>query len=242
MTSTTVAESNKLNHTLLSWIAHLKHDNDSRNKSSNTTADPVVQKETSLPHPLVNVNTPFSDYLPKERESNISLSNINNKRKHLMHFHRPHCLLFLRNTKEKQDNKQDSSFESKLKLSPTLSSYFRRRSSTSTNDADDEETTNDDDDSTRSIDGTKRPSTCQCYCCHNSPPEPRSRRESSVRALPADLDSPETGFKQLREDGYLEDLDDASSLLLEQEIPDNKIRVCSRVLISSDLVQLALNG
>jgi hypothetical protein len=254
-----VSKSNKHNHTLLSWITHIKHDHDS--KPTSITIDPVVQKDPLLLQQPVNVTTTVIDPPPKARGSDASSENRKNS---LIHFHRPHGLLFRQSnsnsssssiSKEKQGrHHQGTTIETKLKTSPSNSestcAYCQsRRASSSTNDADDEETINDDDmDSTRSIDGTKRFAQ-SCVCKSPASPPPRYNRENSVHSLPGDIDNPQTGFKKLRKDGYLDDLDDVSCLLFEQEEDDAaasskkaRRRVFSRAVIRNDLIRLALNG
>jgi hypothetical protein len=245
--SSSKAENNKHNHTLLSWIAHIKQDHDNSNKPTSIAIDPVVQKDPLLLQQPINVATVVLDPPPKSRGSDDS-SNTNSKRQSLFHFHRPHGL-FRQNIKEKQVNQDTTPIETKLRKSPSISastcSYCQSMcASLSDNDADDERTVNDDNDA-RSIDGTKKP-----FPCRFSPPEPQYNRDNSVHTLLGDIDSSQTGFKKLRKDGYLDDLDDVNCFLLEQEAGDEddasaiskKRSVFSRAVIRNNLIRLALNG
>ncbi|KAI8094455.1 hypothetical protein BDF21DRAFT_408785 [Thamnidium elegans] len=69
-------------------------------------------------------------------------------------------------------------------------------------------------------------------------------RENSIYSLPAELDSPEVGFKKLQQDGDLVDYDDISDLT-ESNYSDNypiNIQSYSRSVVRNRLIRLALNG
>lgn len=208
------------NHSLLSWLSHIKHHHDNH---------PVVSFSTSTKKQQPTNTTALLSPIDKERrhssDGSMDTSSLHSKVgtpssifRHYLHkdnlFHRPHGLMHAES----------------------------RQSSTTTtiNDADDELETTTDENDDRSRDGTTRP-----YLYEN---ESSTSRHSSVSSLPEDIDSPRVGFKKLKRDGILIDWDESDMIQEEEEEDfdsdfqrvDN--RTYLRSVIRNDLLRLALNG
>ncbi|CEP13806.1 hypothetical protein [Parasitella parasitica] len=275
-------EKNK--HTLLTWLQHIKRHHDrkppvstSNEQKYTVNSDPVKVQHASIPIAKSSIEPPAAG------RANAAVNSFDEKsttkslfpdgtdrprfKSNLIHFHRPHGLLFHNhssNTTDYSNNDTDKQHEISDNTTDTSrqlqsgSCACCSRTSTSINDADDEweEQEEGEDDSVRSKDWTKHP---PCFCTTNismaTPGDDPvtsqnigaeySSRENSVFSLPDDIDSPNVGFKKLKRDGDLVDWDELSTLEQADEDVDDqrsKSRLFTRSAIRNDLVQLALNG
>jgi hypothetical protein len=228
-------------HNLFSWLRNItEHHNDTT--ASSTSFSPKIKK--------VDMLTPIIPSEDNDAHSSATSSGKNSRRSsHVsplpIHFHKPHGLLeklqtyHLHQEQRKQQQQQQASIDS-----------GKRRSSTITaNDADDEH--EEDVESVRSSpDVTKilSPFTAIDILHSNNSVKSfassrRSSRENSI--VPSDLDSPEIGYKKLKQDGNLVDYDDISVLAEEERYGHNKvieIQAQLRSVIRNDLIRLAVSG
>ncbi|KAI7898405.1 uncharacterized protein BX663DRAFT_525178 [Cokeromyces recurvatus] len=268
-------------HNLFNWLNNVKHRHDAKlteTTETSTKSNPELPPRLpppSSPQPMdINHNhlltTPHdttndsASYLSDDKVSIRSKATSlfsRHFKDDVIHFHRPHGLLFGR--------KQPESSASLASLNPpqdpsySCSCCTQRRNSrdTTSNDADDEGTSSTDEDngSIRSKDWTKHP---PCLCHNTAEITPthelvshnKVSRNNSVFSLPKDIDKPEVGFKKLKKDGDLVDWDELSSFLEEEEEEEEErhrgsIHVCQssnkihlRSMIRNDLIHLALNG
>lgn len=240
----------KDNYNLLTWLTHIKHLHD-------------VKKAIPLLSNTLKVNTaPVSSTLtaihkqPSQESDTWSIKKkILFQKENLIRFHRPHGL-FLKKPGKKEDAKgtqQVVMVENECSCCAQgccSGSRFHRHSTSSLSNMDDDELEEEelDRERSRSMDGTRLPP-CMCPMDHEeeddvSSQSPRRSRESSIHALPGELDSPEVGFKQLQKDGDLVDYDDISDLTddayLEYFITN--VQSHSRSAVHNSLIRLALNG
>ncbi|KAI8636309.1 hypothetical protein BD408DRAFT_426345, partial [Parasitella parasitica] len=249
--------SKKNKHTLLTWLQHIKNHHDKRppvsasdQQKNAVNNEPVVAQHSSKPITISNVEPPTAgrssadtnSYDEKSIGKSIFAASggVQKFKNNLIHFHRPHGLLFRNhscaaeynnNDTDKQHENGDYSTDSDRQLQSKCCACCNH-ASTSISDADNEweEQKEEDDDSVRSKDWTKHP---PCLCNTNismaTADDPAtnqnigaedSSRENSVFALPEDIDRPEVGFKKLKKDGDLVDWDELGTLEQTDEDED----------------------
>lgn len=278
----------KENHTLLSWLQQIKHHHDKKPSITIVTPDEheyVVNDPVLIHHDdesivvdgvepptsaraSADVNSGDDKSLSISKPASIFSGGAQRFKNNLVHFHRPHGLLFKNHstTDHKTDNfkqreNSDSSADSNNKSqenSCCCCCNTNTNTATSNIDADDEL---EEDDSVRSKDWTKHPP-CLCNTHINMPAAADNAsnsshsnddisRENSIFSLPDDIDSPDVGFKKIRKDGDLVDWDELSTFIDEtdddteydnQTLEYAKSRIFTRSVIRNDLIRLALNG
>lgn len=282
----------KENHTLLSWLQHIKHHHDKRQSITIVTPDkqkyvvnhPVLTHREDEPIVVANVEPPVAARASADMNNGDDKSSSKSKpasifsagarrfKNNLIHFHRPHGLLFQNHSTA--DNKTDSIKQRENRENSADSNNNPRENgcyccntntATSNIDADDEleeqQQQQDDSSSVRSKDWTKHPP-CLCNTHINmtavddnasnySNSNDDISRENSIFSLPDDIDSPDVGFKKLRKDGDLVDWDELSTFMDESDDDDEydnqtlehaKSRLFTRSVVRNDLIRLALNG
>jgi hypothetical protein len=226
---------------LFSWLTNSRHHNDKE------AIDPKPIEENKANN-IELLNHDIDEKLSLNTEkAPTSLFSRHFKGNNLMHFHRPHGLF------HKLSTSTATEVNNKNNDAPCSCKNEEHRHSGSTNDADDEDE-GDSYNSRRSRDGTLRPP-CMCEKHDNtSSLEPtedhddniiRRSRENSIFTLPEDVDSPDIGFKKLKQDGDLVDYSDICIVKEEELYQDDKtyeIRAKSRSVIRNDLISLAFNG
>ena len=257
---------------LSSWLQNIKHHHDKRpsvtivtpDEQKYVVSDPVIMEEhehQDEPIVVANVEPPVAarasadansvhdDDKASTKSKPASIFSMNGAarklKNNLIHFHRPHGLLFQNQAKptdhdhqhrESEEDKQRQSSENSTD-SHASSCACCNSNNTSNNDADDEyeEPEQADNDSVRSKDWTKHP---PCLCnTHISEAVDEGddgndgdggdgasvhghkdvSRDNSVFSLPEDIDKPEVGFKKLRKDGDMIDWDELSTFMEERD-------------------------
>lgn len=240
-------------HDLFTWLKHIKEHHHHHHSSKNATTTTTTTTETSQQQ-----NDKKEEYSPtiiSEDDSNIDSSSQESGSRRPsrifppppphIHFHRPHGLL------EKFHNSHCKHLKHKNNASNDNINE-QQPSAISTNDADAERENNltlpvaaatkfppylTD----KFIDSSASINSFSSYGSGHS--REGGRRESSI--LPSDLDSPEIGYKKLKEDGNLVDYDDVSVLAEIEQYGNDKVaeaQAHSRSVIRNDLIRLAING
>ncbi|GAN08826.1 type 11 methyltransferase [Mucor ambiguus] len=255
----------RANNSLTSWLQNIKQHHDKRpsvtivtpDEQKYVVSDPVVMAEHEHqdgPIVVANVEPPVAarasadansvndDDKSSTKSKPASIFSLNGARKfknNLIHFHRPHGLLFQnhanqadhdRQHRESEENKQRQNSENSTD-SHSSSCACCNPNGTSSNDADDEheEQNQAENDSFHPNDCTKGP---PCLCnTHISEAVEQNQdddgasthsqkdvsRDNSVFSLPEDIDNPEAGFKRLRKDGNMIDWDELSTFMEERD-------------------------
>lgn len=242
-------------HDLFTWLKQIKEHHHHHHSNKNATTTATTTTETSQQQ-----NDKKEEYLPtiiSEDDSNIDSSSQESGSRRPsrifppspppphIHFHRPHGLL------EKFHNSHCKHIKHKNNASNDNINE-QQPSAISTNDADAERENNlalpvaaatkfppylTD----KFIDSSASINSFSSYGSGHS--REGGRRESSI--LPSDLDSPEIGYKKLKEDGNLVDYDDVSVLAEIEQYGNDKVaevQAHSRSVIRNDLIRLAING
>lgn len=280
---------------LTSWLQNIKHHHDKRpsvtivtpDEQKYVVSDPVVLEEHE-PIVVANVEPPVAARASADANSGHDDDKASTKSKpasifsmngaarklknNLIHFHRPHGLLFQNHANPADhDHQHHASEEDRQRQasenstdSHTSSCACCSPNSTSNND-ECEEPEHAENDSICSKDWTKHP---PCLCnTHISEAvdggdgdndsasvhgHRDASRDNSVFSLPEDIDKPEVGFKKLRKDGDMIDWDELSTFMEERDedydesnqplVEYARSRLFTRSVIRNDLIRLALNG
>ncbi|KAL7320558.1 hypothetical protein PS15m_000436 [Mucor circinelloides] len=252
---------------LINWLQNIKHHHDKKPSITIVTPDeqkyvvndPVVMKEheqQDKPIVVANVDPPVAarasadansvndDDKSSAKSKSASIFSMNGARKfknNLVHFHRPHGLLFQNHGHADHDQQRHRSEDDKQRQNSENSTDSSQNShssscaccnpnATSNNDADDEyeESEQAENDSVRSKDWTSHPP-CLCNTHISEAVEQNDTddasthslknvsRDNSVFSLPEDIDKPEVGFKKLRKDGDMIDWDELSTFMEDRD-------------------------